>query len=577
MTDQPNKLNKFWHELKRRKVIGVIIVYVPTAFILMEAANLFEEALNLPSWFDTVITIALIIGFPIAIIFSWIFDVSSKGIIKTEPELSLEKAPESKTEEKVSEERFSHIANSIAVLPFQDMSSEKDQEYFCDGIAEEIINALAHVSSLKVIARTSAFAFKNQNVDMREIGQTLNVETLLEGSIRKDSNRIRITAQLIRTDDGTHLWSERFDRNLDDIFAIQDEISMAIVDHLKIKLLSQEKSAILKRYTDDFELYDLYLKAVHYSKLATPAAIETAVDYIGKALQKDPQFIYGYAALGLINAFSTNYGNLPPNIGYPKAKEYGEKILELDNNSAEGHAIIAGYSLFYDWNWDTSEQQFKHALQLNPNHEWNHLLYSQNLIFTGRNSEGILEAKRAMELDPLSGFFHANLGLMYTYSGQFGLAIDHLRQTIEKFPDFYMGHWFLGDAYLCASKPEEAIEKCRKAVELSGGIPMVDSTLAIALYVSGKTEEAGHIIKALELRSEKEYVPASCFTYYYRYKGDFEKLDRLVDRAIHDHDIYLPYLLIHPIKELRYQLDEQKYPDLIKKMKLKERFKEDYL
>ena len=313
-----------------------------------------------------------------------------------------------------------------------------------------------------------------------------------------------------------------------------------------------------------------------YSKLATPAAIETAVDYIGKVLQKDPQFIYGYAALGLINIFSTNYGNLPPNIGYPKAKEYGEKILELDNNSADGHTIIAGYSLFYDWDWDTSEQQLKNALQLNPNHEWSHFLYSNNLIFTGRNSEGILEAKRAMEVDPLSGYFHANLGILYTYSGQFDLAIDHLRLTIEKFPDFYMGHWYLGLAYTFVSKLGEAIEESRKAVELSGGIPIVISYFVVALYVSGKTEEAERLIRALEERTEKEYVPASCFTSYYMLKGDLEKVDRLVDRAIREHDNYLPYLLIHPIKELRYQLNEKKYPDLIKKMKLKERFRDDY-
>jgi len=559
----PNKISQFWQELKRRKVIQVIIVYASAALVIIELINNIAQPLRLPEWTPTFVIVLLSIGFPLAIIFSWIYDISSKGITKTGKAMEVDQART--------------IENSIAVLPFQDMSPEKDQEYFCDGIAEEIINALAHVSSLKVIARTSAFAFKNQTVDMREIGQTLNVETLLEGSVRKDTNRIRITAQLIRTDDGTHLWSERFDRKLDDIFAIQDEISLSIVDHLKVNLLSQEKSAILKRYTDDFELYDLYLKAVHYLKLATPAAIETAVDYIGQILKKDPQFIYGYAALGLMNIFSTNYGNLPPNVGYPKAKEYGDTILEIDNNSADGHGFMAGYSLFYDWDLDTSEQLVKHALQLNPNHEWNHFMYSYNLIFTGRNSEGILEAKRAMELDPLSGYFHASLGIFYTYSGQFDLAIDHLRQTIEKFPDFYMGHWILGIALTFVSKLEEAIEESRKAVELSGGIPIVISTLLHALYGSGKTEDAGHLIRALELRSEKEYVPASCFTNYYMLRGDLEKVDRLVERAILDHDIYLPYLLIHPIKELRYQLNEQKYPELIKKMKLKERFSDDYV
>jgi len=557
----PNKISRFWQELKRRNVIKVFIWYAGVAMVLIGLASDVAGPFHLPDGTLRLVIILIIVGFPLAMMLSWFFDISSQGIIKTE-----------KT---AIGDRFSPIANSIAVLPFQDMSSDKDQGYFCDGIAEEIINALAHVSSLKVIARTSAFAFKNRNVDMREIGQALNVETLLEGSVRKESNRIRITAQLIKADDGTHLWSERFDRNLDDIFAIQDEISLSIVDRLKVKLLRQEKSSILKRSTDDFELYDLFLKASHYIKLATPAAIGKAVDYIGQVLQKDPQFIPGYGALGVINITSSFFGNLPPNIGFSKAKEYAEKIFEIDNNAVEGYGLMAGYCLYYDWDWDISEQQFKNALQLNPNREWNHANYAWNLIFTGRYSEGILEAKRAVELDPLSGFFHAELGRKYIYTGQFELAIDHLRQSIEKFPNFYMGHWYLGEAYIYVSKLEEAIEECRKAVELSGAVPFVVSVLAEALYITGRTEEAESLINELEKRSEKEYVAASLFIKHYTLKGEQEKVNRLVDRAIREHDGHLIFLVFHPIKEYRLQLNEQKYADLIKKMKLKEHFKND--
>ena len=564
----PNKLSRFWQELKRRKVITTFIWYAGTAMVLIGLASDVAGPFNLPNGTLRLVIILIIIGFPLTMIFSWIFDVSPEGIHRTR---SL------KNEQSVRKEPGSLVHNpsidrSIAVLPFQDMSREKDQEYFCDGIAEEIINALAHVSSLKVIARTSAFAFKNQNVDMREIGQILNVETLLEGSVRKDGNRIRITAQLIKTDDGTHLWSERFDRNLDDIFAIQDEISMAIVEHLKIKLLSQEKSALLKRYTDNFELYDLYLKASHYIKLATSAEFEKAVDYIGQALQKDPLFIPGYAVLGITNMLSCFFSNLPPNTGFPKAKGYAEKILEIDSRAVYYPGMMAAYFLYYEWDWDTSEQHSKHALQLNPNSEWNHHNYSWNLIFTGRHSEAIMHARRAVELDPLSGMFHAYLGQKYIYTGQFELAIDHLRQSIEKFPDFYMGHWILGIAYTCVSKMEEAVEASRKAVELSGSVPIVVSYLAVALYVSGRTEEAGRLIRELEERSEKEYVAASCFIDHYRLKGDHEKVDRLVERAIREHDVNLILLIFHPIKKYRLQLNEQKYSDLIKKMGLKEYF-----
>jgi TolB-like protein/lipoprotein NlpI len=555
---KPNKLSQFWKELKRRKVINVFIWYAGVAMVLIGLASDVAGPFHLPEGTLRLVIILIIVGFPLAMIFSWFFDFSSQGITKTRKAMY--------------ENRFAPITNSIAVLPFQDMSSEKDQEYFCDGITEEIINALVHVGSLKVIARTSAFAFKNQKVDMREIGHRLNVETLLEGSVRKDSNRIRITAQLIKTDDGTHLWSERFDRNLDDIFAIQDEISLSIVDHLKVKLLSEEKSALLKRHTDNFELYDLYLKASHYIKLTTPAAIEKAVDYIEQVLRRDPQFILGYNALGIVNMVGSFFGNLPPNIGYPKAKECAKKIREVDSNAPEIPCFMSAFSLYYDWDWDNSEQHFKHALQLNPNYEWPHHNYSWFLVFSGRYSEAILEAKRTLELDPLSGFFHAELGHKYIYTGRFEPAIDHLKQSIEKFPNSYLGHWYLGLAYICVGMMEEAVEKSRKAVELSGGIPLVVSTLAIALFMTGRTEEAESLMMELVKKSENEYVSAGCFIGYYRIKGEQEKVDKWVERAIREHDGYFPFLLFHPIKESRLHLDEQKYPYLIKMIGLKKHF-----
>ena len=227
MPPKPNKLSQFWQELTRRRVVHVIIVYASAAFVIIELVNNVFEPLRMPEWTPTVVILILIIGFPVAVILSWFFDLTFKGIVKT-------------TDLRSQMEGFSKFDHSIAVLPFQDISPEKDQEYFCDGITEEIIHALARVESLKVIARTSAFAFKNKQVDIRKIGEELNVETLLEGSIRKHGNQLRITAQLINVTDGFHIWSEVYSRNLEDVFAIQEEISLAIVKNLKIKLLRLE-------------------------------------------------------------------------------------------------------------------------------------------------------------------------------------------------------------------------------------------------------------------------------------------------------------------------------------------------
>ena len=286
----PNKLSRFWQEIKRRRVIHVIIVYATVAFVLIELTDIVAPSLDLPDWTLNFIIILLCVGFPIAIIFSWIYDITLKGIRKTGPI----KLANKKGEDFIESDKTSRFENSIAVLPFQDMSPQKDQEYFCDGITEELINVLTHVESLKVIARTSCFAFKDKHKDVREIGKKLDVENLLEGSIQKDNNRLRITAQLIKVTDGSHIWSERFDRDINDLFAIQDEISLAIVDTLKVKLLGEEKALMVKRHTEDPEVYKLYLKAIYYYSLATDEGFEKARSYVEQALQIDPGFAAGY-------------------------------------------------------------------------------------------------------------------------------------------------------------------------------------------------------------------------------------------------------------------------------------------
>ena len=303
----PKKLSRFWQELKRRRVIHVIVVYASVAFVIIELVNNVFEPLQLPDWTPTLIIVLLIVGFPLAIVFSWIYDITSKGITRTLPYSQMDARSH-----RVSGTDGDHFENSIAVLPFLDMSPDQDQEYFCDGIAEEIINALTHVVSLKVIARTSSFVFKNKQVDMREIGHMLNVKNLLEGSIRLHKDQVRITAQLINAEDGAHLWSERYDRSLDDIFAIQDDISLAIVDALKVRLLGEEKVMILKRHTENLEAYRLYLRAIYFLQQSTPKGIKNAIDHLNQALERDPKFVLAYIGLALAYLGKITFGPMAP-------------------------------------------------------------------------------------------------------------------------------------------------------------------------------------------------------------------------------------------------------------------------
>ncbi|NOR14082.1 MAG: protein kinase [Candidatus Aminicenantes bacterium] len=360
---------------------------------------------------------------------------------------------------------------SIAVLPFVNMSADTEQEYFCDGLAEELINTLTKIKDLKVVARTSAFSFKGKTIDVREIGRRLNVEKVLEGSVRKSGNKLRITAQLINVEDGYHLWSEKFDREMEDIFAIQDEISLAIVDNLKVSLLEKEEEAILKRYTEDLEAYNLYLKGIYFLRMYTAEGFQEAIKYFELTLQKDPNYALAYYGLAEVFYTISYWANVPPHDAYPKAKEYAKKAIEIDQDIGEAHAALGLVYTFYDWDWKEAERELTKALELNPSSAIIHMSYSWFLSLTEKHEEAVFEAKRAQELDPLSPLIIAHIGLACIWGSRFDKAIDELKAGISLVPNFYLMHYYLGLAYRAKSMLKEAIAVYEKAVELSGGAP----------------------------------------------------------------------------------------------------------
>jgi adenylate cyclase len=505
-------------------VIHVIIVYATAAFVIIELVGNVYESLQLPDWTPTLVILLIVIGFPFAIIFSWIYDLTLKGIRKTEPLNPTAK----KKDDTPWPAKESWFENSIAVLPFEDMSPQKDQEYFCDGITEELINALTHLESLKVIARTSSFAFKGKQKDMREIGKKLDVETLLEGSIRKDGKRLRITAQLIKVADGSHLWSEKFDREIDDVFAIQDEISLAIVDHLKVKLLGEEKAGIVTRHTENLEAYNLYLKGKHHCHTATASGFEKAIEYFEQALQKDARYVLPYMGLAEVYWLSTFFGNMPPNEAYPQSEKFVDKALGISNNLAEAHAVMGLINTFYYWNWKKAELSFKQAIQLNPNSAYIHIYYSFLLSCTGRHKEAITEAKRAQELDPLSSYINSYVGSAYYYGSQFDRAIEECQMVISIDPNYYIAHQWL--SLLCSKKQlsRNLLESMRRPLKSSRRplrrwrrplnflmmFPLWCPVLACGYYIIGKKDHAEKLINNLKKRSKKEYIQPICFSMY---------------------------------------------------------------
>ncbi len=456
---------------------------------------------------------------------------------------------------------------SIAVLPFVDMSPQKDQEYFCDGIAEELINALTHVEDLHVVARTSAFSFKQMNLDVREIGRKLNVEHVLEGSVRKAGNRLRITAQLVKVMDGYHVWSEKYDRDMEDIFAIQDDISLAIVENLKIKLLKEEKEAILKRHTDDLEAYNLYLKGIYFLRMYSAEGFNNAIEYFERSLQQDPNYALAYYGLAEVYYAISYWSNVPPNEAYPRAKTYTKKALDIDETLAEAHAALGLVYAFYEWNWQSAEQELKHALRLNPNSAIIHMSYSWFLSLTKRSEEAIIEAKRAQELDPLSGIINSHVGHACIWGSQYDKAIEELQVTLKIIPDFYLAHYYLGLAYRAKSMIKEAIAQFEKAVDLHTRATFPAMILAATYFESGKKAEGEQLLERLEQRSKAEYMPAMGFFYIHLVRGERDKALEWLKKAFEERDSFLPWCRVIPIDSYRIP-DEPRFQALLKKFEL---------
>jgi TolB-like protein len=354
---------------------------------------------------------------------------------------------------------------SIAVLPFRDMSPEKDQEYFCDGMAEEIINALVKIEGLRVAALTSAFQFKNKGLDIRAIGNELNVGAVLEGSVRKAGNRLRVTAQLVNVADGYHAWSERYDRDLEDVFEIQDDIAGAIVEALAPRLVEEKGKPVVPKRTEDAEAYNLYLKGRYHWNRRTRQGIKKAIGYFRQAIDKDPTFALPHA--GLADSYLL-LEDLPSKEAAPKARAAALKALELDDTIAEAHTSLAWVMIGYDHDFAGGEEEIKKALQLNPSYATTHHWYALYLAATGRIDEALKEIHRAQELDPLSLIIYTGVAFILIMARRYDEAIQEAMKAVDMDPTFAQVQYPLVWAYDATGQHDKAIDAWAAGFELEG-------------------------------------------------------------------------------------------------------------
>ena len=431
---------------------------------------------------------------------------------------------------------------TIAVLPFANISTDPENAYFCEGLAEELLNALSRIEGIKVAARTSAFALGGKNASINEIGVALGVKSILQGSVRRSGNRLRITAQLVNASDGYHLWSERYDREMRDIFDVQDEITLAVVNALKVQLLGEEKDAALKRYTDNTEAYHLYLKGRYFWFKSAPQEFRKSHDYFQRAVDSDPSYALGYFGLASFYGFASSWGLLPPQEGWTRMEVATMKALALDATLAEVHHGLAALKWVYYRDWFGAEQAFRKAIELNPQIGAIHSHHSIFLSVIGRHDEAIAAGKRALELDPLSIRIHRNQAARFYHARRYDEAVRQFREALELDPNDASLHEEIGDVYEQLGLQQEAIAEWTKAMTL-GGDDDLAGILAEVYSESGFAAAVQAIArKRLEKLNERvkrgEYVPAAHFARAYLRSGETEQAFRRLAEAREERNAY---------------------------------------
>jgi TolB-like protein/Flp pilus assembly protein TadD len=404
---------------------------------------------------------------------------------------------------------------SIAVLPFANMSENPDNEYFSDGITEEILNALSRIPTLKVAARTSTFALKGKSLNITEIGQLLNVKTVLEGSVRRMGQRVRITAQLINASDGYHIWSERYDRELEDVFEIQDEIARSIVARLKVKLTASQDQALAKRHTENVEAYELYLRGRHcWYRWNMKGMLEKAIRHYQHALVKDPDYALAYH--GLADAYSVPglWGFQATSTVLPKALAAAMRAVELAPELAESRTSL-GFVQLLNLDWDAAEASLLHAIDLNPRHALAHSFHAWLLSIVDRQREAAEAARLGQALDPLSPATNGIAALVSYHGRQYDQAITECQQALERDRTSFLALLAMTLSYAAKGTYKEAIDHAERGVALSPEVNLLRALLAVVYAMAGERASAEKVLAELLERSQRQYVGPTMISWIY--------------------------------------------------------------
>lgn len=539
------KIDHFFAELKRRNVYKVAVAYAVAGWALSQGIAQVFPVFDVPNWVIRSIVVLIIIGLPIALVLAWMFEITPQGIKRTE---TADAMPGTARQKKhtwiyvvvigglVSIGLFflgrysagsravstSSISNkSIAVLPFDNLSRDPDNAYFAEGIQDEILTRLAKVADLKVISRTSTQHFKSAPENLPEIAKQLGVTNILEGSVQKAADQVRVNVQLINAMTDAHVWADTYDRKLTDIFAVESEIAKAIAETLQAKLTGAEKSSIAKAPTANPEAYELYLKGRFFWNKRTGDDLRKSIEYLKQAIAKDPGYALAYAALADSYALLRFYGGASPAESVVPAQAAAKKALELDDSLAEAHASL-GLIATEELEVNRGVNELERAIQLNPNYATAHHWLGLALATLRQSDRSIRELKRALELDPLSMIINADLSIIYLYAHRYDAAEAQARKTLEMDSRSFVAHYYLGEALQLTGRLKEAIPEFQKAVELNND-PYSIAMLAQAYARNGQTDEARKLLAHLNEMAKSAEVPDYALATAYTALGEKER------------------------------------------------------
>jgi TolB-like protein/tetratricopeptide (TPR) repeat protein len=552
------KIATLFAELKRRNVYKVAVAYAVVGWLLIQVATQVFPFLEIPNWAIRLVIFVTALGFPVALVIAWAFELTPEGISRTEDADAAEQHSRGhvwiavvviaaalsvglfllgrytagRATPRQSETPPEVPEKSIAVLPFSNLSRDPDNAYFAEGVQDEILTRLSKIADLKVISRTSTQRFKSAPQDLRQIAKQLGVMHVLEGSVQRSADQVRVNVQLVNAMTEAHLWGEIYDRKLTDIFAVESDIAKTIAETLRAKLTGAEAQAISRRPTQNTEAYELYLRGRYFWNKRTAANLKKAVEHFQQAIAKDPSYALAYAGLADAHALLPIYAATPPRDDVRQALAAARKAVELDDTLAEAHTSLAN-ALGADMQFAESIKEFQRAIALNPNYATAHQWYGEALQSNGQFDEAVAELKRAQELDPLSLIINASLGGTLVTAHRYDEAIDQLHKTIEMDPTFHFTHWILGDAFRRKGDLSQAIVEYEKAAQLDPD-PVVLGILGHAYATAGRKEDARKILDKLIALSEQHYVPAYPLAIIHLAVGDKNEALRWLEKSYQD-------------------------------------------